>query len=87
MNRASGTQGHRYVNAYATRNKTLETKTLDAGRGSGPSRFQNLGQNVGHRSVKCFLTVLSAGSRCQRAIGDRARVRGGRGLPSAVRTG
>jgi hypothetical protein len=37
MNRASGTQGHRYFDAYATRNKTLETKTLDAGR--GPTKF------------------------------------------------
>ena len=31
MNRASDTQGHRYVDAYATRNKTLETSTVDAG--------------------------------------------------------
>src|SRR5262245_40486247 len=32
MNRASGTLGHRYFDTYATRYKTLEIKTLDAGR-------------------------------------------------------
>ena len=93
MNRASGAQGHRYVNAYATRNKTLETKTLDAGR--GPTEFfpaADPDRRASGTSAKTLDTVASNVSSpfcppyrgANGAIGNRARVRGCRGVPSAI---
>ena len=46
MNRASDAQGHRYVNAYATRNKTLETSTVDAGRAQTRHHSRSAAENV-----------------------------------------